>query len=252
MRENLQKQTPELKMRTKCNLLINPDKHFGNNESFSQFYHIQYGGDRAGLIRVQSIIDTDDEFMDEMDNDDSGDNEDEVDEEDEGENGIAEVMSDESSKRKSPEAGCSNQYKTSTEADNPKRMRMNSSTQSVPSTSSHTNSDLWETISTDTTRSSMLNNDDSASWVSSIDSEEYEGFGNARDHLNGVYHSFFSNLDESTNESEADSEAAQDLIKYRFINDYRYNELSKRLKETINSLSIPTRLKLFLNYNRID
>ncbi|VVC36174.1 S-adenosyl-L-methionine-dependent methyltransferase [Cinara cedri] len=262
MRENLQNQTPELKMRTKCNLVINPDKRFGI-DPFNQFVRIQYGGDPEETLHLQNIVNTitglndsssdessvieEEEFMNDEDIIDS-DN-------DEEENNMAEALSDESCKRKSSEAGCSNQHKTSTESENPKRMRMNSTTLSLPSTSSQTISDLWETISTDTTRSSVLNNDDNVSWISSIDSNEYEGFfgESPRNHyINGVYRSLFDNLDRSSNESEDNSEATSDLTKYSFISDYRFNELSKRLKETIYSLSIPTRLKLFLNYNRID
>lgn len=304
MRDNLQKQTPELIMRTKCNLVSNPDKIFGTNDDpFTEFVHIEYGGNGEGIISLQNIVDTftglngsaSDEASVASDTDDNPTNDTyaEEDENDSDEN---------TSKRKSPEPGCSNQHKTLTETENPKRMRMNSTTLSVPSTSSHTNnssdkwetisndtsvsselsnddsaenpkrmrlnsttlsvsstsshtnsSEFWETVSNDTSLSSELNNDDSASLVSSMDSDENEGYGTARDHyLNGVYHSLFNNLDDSTNESEVDSEAAQDLAKYGFISNYINNELSNRLQETINSLSIPPPLKHFLNYNRFN
>ncbi|VVC45357.1 S-adenosyl-L-methionine-dependent methyltransferase [Cinara cedri] len=64
-------------------------------------------------------------------------------------------------------------------------------------------------------------------------------------------HGIYGPLD-TTDESENDSEADSDLKNNYFISDYRLNELSKRLKENIYSLSIPTPLKHFLNYYRID
>lgn len=242
-------------MRTKCNLVINPENNFGpDDDPFTEFVRIEYGGNGEGIISLQNIVDTfaslNGSASDETSvTDDTDDNPtDTIDGEEEND------TDENPSKRKSPEPGCSNQYEMLTETENPKRMRMNSTVESVPSTSSsHTSSEIWETVSNDTSESSELNNDDSASLISSIDSDEREGFETAREHyLNGVYHSLFNNLDDSTNDSEVDSEAARDLVKYRFISNYINNELSKRLKDTIYSLIIPTPLKHFLNYNRID
>ncbi|VVC35127.1 S-adenosyl-L-methionine-dependent methyltransferase [Cinara cedri] len=62
--------------------------------------------------------------------------------------------------------------------------------------------------------------------------------------------------DKSGNDTEAkkenDSGAPHDTTTYHFIKDYRVNKLSRCLKEKIYSLSLPTQLKDFLNYNRID
>lgn len=159
--------------------------------------------------------------------------------------------SDESTKRKSLEAGTSEQNKTVAEKENPKRMKMNSTqkTEDVPSTSSYSDSDLWETISSNSTRSS-LHSEDTESWVSST----------ADDADNNIYHGqqpmnawdYLNNPESSMEESDTDSEDIADLSMYKFINGRTENELSILLKDRINSLPIPVQLKHFLNYNKTN
>ncbi|VVC35871.1 S-adenosyl-L-methionine-dependent methyltransferase [Cinara cedri] len=72
----------------------------------------------------------------------------------------------------------------------------------------------------------------------------------------GISDGLLKTTDKSGNsskaESENDSEAISHLTMYHFIKDYRVNKLSRCLKEEIYSLSIPTQVKHFLNYDRID
>lgn len=170
-----------------------------------------------------------------------------------------EQASDDSMKRKLSEAGGSVQNETSTETgtdvENPKRMKMNKSprkTESAPSTSSHSPSDLWETISTDSSASSVSSylQADSLSWVSSLDGERDENIEpGGRNFYNSLLSHDSSDEDDS---SESERQNEQQMKKFSFINQRQENELSKLLKGKIDSLPIPTPLKVFLNYNWVN
>lgn len=282
-------------MHTKCPLKINSDENdqmvfcfndLNLNDPLTRFFHIQYGVSAEELVSLRDIVHTfvglnevmsDDELNEDSEENDDNDDDDEVDhnlddENDEStenvpdpsEQSSVDLISDESTKRKLPEAGSSVQNvvqtetETETETENPKRMKMNLSTQgtaSVPSTSS-TASELWETISTtNTSRSSMLQqHEDSESWVSSmeIDDEDVEGEDDYVIGHFGNYEPFSDDYYSENSDSDTDSETSREIVMYRFISERKENKLSKLLKVKIDSLPIPIPLKFFLNYNRVD
>lgn len=268
-------------MRTLC-LTNNlpPLKSINIDNPLDQFVRIQYGVSEEGLVTLRNIVESiagfnDDDSMPDLDpgensdeeNDGADSNDD--DEKNDSDNSAkkcetspgrceneinknqqninSEQSSDEPMKRKSPEAGGSLQNKTSTgidtDVENPKRMKMNKSprkTESAPSTSTYSAGDLWERVST--ISSSSLPQEDSNSWVSSMDADIDE---NIEPRNRGVYNSLLS--DDSGDESDSSSESAKQM-KFSFINDRKENELSKLLKVEIDSLPIPNPLKVFLNY----
>lgn len=280
LRKNLKQQFPNLLINTKCQLKAEECKDNGNvqfNESTIPPFNLNNVNN--GVLRdfihfvdtfaiLESAISdvgseppeaSESEASDEID---EIDEDSEIEEEDENNDEHRTVedehslnsssrtftdTTDESTKRKSLEAGTSEQSKT-VEEENPKRMKMNSTQkfESVPSTSSQSDSDLWETISSDSTKSSF-NSEDPESWVSS----------SAGDLDNNIQHGqpmnpwyYLNNPESSMEESDTDSEDMADISTYKFINGRAENELSILLKDKINSLPIPVQLKHFLNYNK--
>jgi len=280
IRDGLNESHPGLQMRTKCKPTKSYDqKFFSSEDPLSQFVRIQYGANDRGMVSLRNIVDTfaglDEAISDlgstsgneaiEEDNDDnnSGDNDDDDDDGDDAdyvdyveEKNTSEQCdkglpkkTESDSKRKSSEAGCSEQNKTLPDKpENTKRMRMNTSSSTVTnllnSQSTNSSSDFWETMSSDSSEPDDDDDlDDSDSWVSSEENDHDDEFG-------GIYNSLFNN--EDNYDSDTDSEVARELILYRFLNERKENELSKLLKGKIDLLPVPAMLKLFLNYNKGD
>ncbi|XP_060873644.1 protein-L-isoaspartate O-methyltransferase domain-containing protein 1-like [Metopolophium dirhodum] len=151
-------------------------------------------------------------------------------------------------KRKSLEAGCSEQNKTLPEnLETTKKMRMNTLSSTVTNllNSEFTNSSYSKHFR----RMSITSSDSSDFDDSDSDSCELsdENTHNGDDkgywwlpHRDIYYYS--NNV----------SEEARELILYRFLGERRENELSKLLKVKIDQLQVPAKLKLFLNYNKED
>uniref|UniRef100_A0A2H8U1W3 Protein-L-isoaspartate O-methyltransferase domain-containing protein 2 n=1 Tax=Melanaphis sacchari TaxID=742174 RepID=A0A2H8U1W3_9HEMI len=145
-------------------------------------------------------------------------------------------------KRKSSEAGCSEENKTLPgKSENRKKMRMNISSTAKNrqnnQLNNRRNSDLWVVEDYASNKSSS---DDRLSWTSN------------EDNANNVRNRNFdvsSLLDvDNSHESDSDGEAARELILYRFLSERKDNELSKLLKVKIDLLPVPNMLKTFLNY----
>lgn len=254
LRKNLKQEVPDLKMRTKCQIKSYAGNQLNYEEdALTQFVRVQYGVSDEGLISLRNIINTfagsenaisdissesEEEFEEDSDSDsypDSVDDETVV---------QSEQASDESAKRKSLEAGSSEQRKTPIDQENPKRMRMETTPQnveSVPSTSSPSGSDLWETISESSESSAV----DSESWVSSVDNNVRHI--EAADGIMGVvYDSLFNN---DSDESDSEHSHAEESLQYHFIVERQENKLSQLLKVKIDLLPVPNVLKVYLNYN---
>lgn len=272
LRERLIEEFPELSIRSKCLLKSNEQKNVDNNDPNVQSTHpsmhqcheemlqniVDFVDTFAALDNALSDIDSesDGEFNDlrDIDNVDEIDgNESDHDNESTNENiecpdspsSTPTETSDESTKRKSVEAGSSVQNESLVEEENPKRMRMNLSSNRIegqPSTSSDGGSDLWETMSSHSSRSSSTPVDTDANNDTNV-------FPTHR--LGGLYQSLFE-PDLSEEESDTSSEDARDLINYKFAGDSKENKLSTLLKVKIDLLPIPVSLKRFLNYNRCD
>lgn len=300
IRENTKDKCPNLAIRTKC-----PDRsHYRCDEDMvlytnevipdiddplSAISHMQYGVTGEELASLRNIVQTfvglddvmsdDDDDLDDLDNDNdvnnddndvnNDDNENELEQDDQG---ADESPTEETIKRKLPETGSAEQKKPISK-ENSKRMKMNLSTlssASAPSTSSHSNSDLWETVSTaGTSRSSVIHNDDSESWISSVEDNLDENNGSDDDDsdddeeetdivLRACSHILFDQFsdDDDINsagvDSDTDSEASRNAIMFSFKTERKENELSKKIKSQIDSLPLPGPLKRFLNYNRVD
>jgi len=264
-------------MQTKCK----PDKSydqkfFNTDDPLGQFVRLQYGATEEGMVSLRNIVDTfagldeaisdvgstseteanrEDNDGDNNSDDDDDDDDDEEDDDDNEEKNTSEqrdkflhkkVKLD--TKRKSSEAGCSKQNRTLPgRPKNSKRMRMNTSStvkNHNNSQSSNSTSDLlWDTMSSDS--SSDDGDDDSLSWLSTEDNDDNR---TRNRHFGGMYNSLFDGDDNSSHESDSESEAARDLVLYRFLSERKDNELSKLLKVKIDLLPIPILLKLFLNY----
>jgi len=258
-------------MRTKCKPNTSYDDNFFNTNSLGQIVRLQYGPTETnrGMITLRNIVETfaglDEALSDggstsgnetiEEDNDDDnngddGDGDEEKNTSEQCDKSLHQkTESKEDTKRKSSEAGCSDQNKTLAEnPENTKRMKMN-----TPSTVKHflnsqsttCSNDLWETISSDSSEpDDDLNLNDSDSWVSS---EENDHNGLRHDDFGGIYNSLFN---DGVHDSDTDSEIARELLLYRFLSERKENELSKLLKSKIDLLPIPSMLKQFLNYNK--
>ncbi|XP_050435906.1 uncharacterized protein LOC126842794 [Adelges cooleyi] len=261
------------------------NENFG--DPLTQFVRLRFGGSEEGLASFRNIVDTlvgledmsetpsiseDDDDDDENDDDDDVDDDNDDDEEDfpvedsvgyeelaeaicEAEEEVEESniiesperQSDDSTKRKSPEAEVSDASKVQAEVENPKRIKLNSSTSTnsnEPSTSSHNTSDMWETVSTESSHRSLHNEDSGASWFSSVANDD----GEEEDNFSFINNDRYS--DDS--DSDSDSESKVDTILYSFKSDCKENPWSKMLKDKINDLPIPVPLKHFLNYHRVD
>jgi len=262
-------------MRTKCQ----PDKSydqkfFSLDDPSGHFVRVQYGATGNGLVNLRSIVDTfaglDEAISDVGSTSDTeanggnndGDNssvydDDDDDDEDGDDNNeekntskqcdkrlLKKVESD--TKRKSSEAGCSEQNKTLPgKPENTKRMKMNTSSAVK---------NLENSLSTDSTSDSSIFSDlpsddddgDSESWVSTDDNDDSpmqnRNFG-------GMYNSLFHG-DSSHDSSDSDCEAARDLELYRFLGERKDNQLSQLLKVNIDKLPVPILLKQFLNYKK--
>jgi len=268
---------PGLQMRTKCKPTKSYDqKFFSSEDPLSQFVRIQYGANERGMISLRNIVDTfagldeaisdtgstsGNEDIDEDNVDDnSGDNDDDDDEDDVDyvEEKNTSEQCDESlpkktesdTKRKSSEAGCSEQNKTLPEKpENTKRMKMNTSTSTetnhLNSQSTNSSRNFWETMSGASSEPDDDDLDDSDSWVSSEENDN-----NDDDEFGGIYNSLVNG--EDNYDSDTDSEVARELILYRFLSERKENELSKLLKGKIDLLPVPAMLKLYLNYNKAD
>lgn len=275
LRKNLKQQFPNLLIHTKCQLKAEECKGIASNNHTNQstplcrFNGINRNGGLRDFIHFVdtfavlegaiSDVGSESEASDEIDDnsgiveDDENNDEHRTVEDEHSPNSSSRTFTDttdESTKRKSLEAGTSEQNKTVEEKENPKRMKMNSTQKSegVPSTSSLSDSDLWETISSSSTRSSF-NSEDAESWVSS----------SAGDAENNIYHGqpmnpwyYLNNPESSMEESDTDSDDMTDISTYKFINRRTDNELSILLKDKINLLPIPVQLKHFLNYNKTN
>lgn len=267
-------------MRTKCKPTKSYDqKFFNSGDPLSEFVRIQYGANDRGMVSLRNIVDTfagldeaisdlgstsGNEAIDEdNDDDNSGENDDDDDEDDvdyvEEKNTSEQCdkslpkKTESETKRKSSEAGCSEQNKTLPEKpENTKRMRMSTSTSTVTnflnSQSANSSSDFWETMSSDSSEPDNdedENLDGSDSWVSSEENDH-----NDDDEFGGIYNSLVNGEDDY--DSDTDSDVARELILYRFLSERKENELSKLLKVKIDLLPVPAMLKLFLNYNKED
>uniref|UniRef100_A0A2S2P9Q9 Protein-L-isoaspartate O-methyltransferase domain-containing protein 1 n=1 Tax=Schizaphis graminum TaxID=13262 RepID=A0A2S2P9Q9_SCHGA len=275
IRNSLNESFPELQMRTKCK----PDKSydqkfFNTDDPLGQFVRLQYGTTEEGMVSLRNIVDTfaglDEAISDvgstsgteanreDNDGDNNSDDDDDEDDNDNEEKNTSEerdkclhkkVKLD--TKRKSSEAGCSKQNRTLPgRPKNTKRMKMNtSSTVKDHNNSESTNStsDLWDTMSSMSSDSwSDDDDDDDDSWLS-LSTENNDNNSTRNRNFDGIYNSLFDGCD-SSHESDSESEAARDLVLYRFLSERKDNELSKLLKVKIDLLPIPILLKLFLNY----
>lgn len=264
-------------MRTKCM----PDKSydqkfFGIDDPSGHVVRIQYGATGDGLVNLRSIVDTfaglDDAISDvgstseteanSGNNDDDNNSDSDNDDDDDDINGEKntskqcdkrlpkKVESD--TKRKSSEAGCSEQNKTLPgKPENTKRMKMNTSSavknlENSLSTDSTSDSSIFSDLPSDDDE----DDDDSESWVSTDDNDDSQ-LRNRR--FDGIYNSLFhgdSSHDSSHDSSDSDCEAARDLELYHFFSERKDNRLSQLLKINIDKLPVPVLLKRFLNYKK--
>lgn len=142
--------------------------------------------------------------------------------------------SNESAKRKSSEAECS---QCTSETENLKRTKIDSSSQKSTSAQS-TSPVLIHTNNSTNGNRSPLNN--------AYDEEIVVGQQLTARYIRETFRDILTN---DSNESE-EREDYSDLILYCLQTDYKKNKLSKLLKTKINSLSLPISLKVFLNYYR--
>jgi len=162
---------------------------------------------------------------------DDDDDDDDADDDDDDDNDVVEKNTSEQcaksslkitesdAKRKSSEAGCSEENKTLPgNPENTKRIRMNSLSSTVTnllkSQSANSSSNSWETMSNDSSQPD--------------DKDNYD-IGNDR-----IYNSLVHGQIEY--DSDTDSEVARELIKYCFLSKHNENELSKLLKDKIDLL----------------
>lgn len=254
-------------MWTKCK----PDKRYGQkfftlNDPSSQFIRLQCGATGDGLVNLQSIVDTfaglDEAISDvgstsetEVNGGNNGDNNsDNDDDNNEVKNTskqcdkrlLKKVESD--SKRKSSEAGCSEQNKTLPgKPENTKRMKMNtSSTVEIFENSLSTDNISMSSIMF--SDSSSSDDDDSESWVSTDDDNDDSPIPNGN--FGRVYNSLFHGDSSHDSSDDSDCEAARDSELYCFLNERKDNQLSQLLKIHIDKLPIPVLLKRFLNYKK--
>ncbi|CAH1736527.1 unnamed protein product [Aphis gossypii] len=278
IRDSLNESIPTLQMRTKCQ----PDKSydqkfFSLDDPSGHFVRIQYGATGDGLVNLRSIVDTfagldeaisdvgstseteanggnndgDNNSVNDDDDDDDDDNDDNNEEKNTSKQCDKHLLNkvESDTKRKSSEAGCSEQNKTLPgKPENTKRMKMNTSSAVK---------NLENSLSTDSTSDSSIFSDlpsdddedddgDSESWVSTDDNDDgpmqNRNFG-------GIYNSLFHG-DSSPDSSDSDCEAARDLELYRFLGERKDNRLSQLLKVNIDKLPVPILLKQFLNYKK--
>lgn len=265
---------PGLQMRTKCKTNSNYDDKFFNTQSLSQIARLQYGIEaNRGMISLGNLVDafagldeaisdggstsggneSIEEDNDDDDNGDDGDGNKEKNTSEQCDKSLHQkTESKEDTKRKSSEAGCSDQNKTLAEnPENTKRMKMNTPStvnNFLNSQSTTSSNELWETMSSDSSEpDDDFNLDDSDNWVSSEDNDHN---GLRHDDLGGVvYNSLFN---DGVHDSDTDSEVSRDFVLYRFLSERKENELSKLMKGKIDLLPIPAMLKQFLNYNKED
>lgn len=278
LRENLQKSFPDLLWRTKCILKTNSEENqrINTQEQLVQLIRVQCGlnaDDRRlnveGLIGLRSLFETFSRLDETMSDDtnsvsdnDLNDSLNSLEELDVGSDsddsfseyrksftlpGHQEKLSDETTKRKSPEAGCSESPRTMEKTENSKRMKMNlSSSQSSSDDSTSTYSDVsdaWDTCSSTSSNSSFTTNN---SFLPTA--EVVEQICEGEETANDVFEDYEN---ETCSSDSDDQEPPDDLDMYKFISDCKENELSKLLKDKIDSLPIPVPLKKFLNYYRI-
>lgn len=255
-------------MRTKCKPDKSYDQKFFNpDDPSAQFVRLQYGATGDGLINLRSIVDTFaglDEAISDVgstseteandgnnDGDNNSDNDD-VDDNNEENNTNKQCdkhllkKGESDTKRKSSDAGCSEQNKTLPgKPENTKRMKMNTSSavknlKNSPSTDSDSDSSIFSTLRSDDDDS------DSDSWLSTDDNDDSPTLN--RD-FDGIYNSLFHS-DSSHDSSDSDCEATKDLELYRFNSERKDNRLSQLLKIKIDMLPVPVLLKRFLNYKK--
>lgn len=257
----MQKSFPDLLWRTKCKLKTYSEENQPTNpqEQLVQLIRVQYGISEEGLLGLQNLFDTFSRLEDAISEDSDSVPDDELNESLSHEEELVDSddsndsyndytlpvlqgpLSDETTKRKSPEAGCSEPNRTTEETENSKRMKLNSSSSknsvNEASTSAQSDtSDAWETTSntSNTSRSSLL----SETSLLSTDAN---------------FHNFFKNYESAHCSSNTNNkEVSSDLNDYKFVIDCKENKLSKLLKDKIDSLPIPVPLKNFLNYYRVD
>jgi len=145
-------------------------------------------------------------------------------------------------KRKSSEAGCSEENKTSPE--NTKRMRMNTPSSVLANLLNGQPTHSGDFCESSDSSESDDDLNDSDNWMSSEENDHND------DDFSGIYNSLVNG--EDNYDSDTDSEVASELILYRFLSERKDNEFSKLLKGKIDLLPVPTMLKLFLNYNKED
>jgi len=254
--------------------MINYDNKILNSDTIGEIVRLQYRNidpSRSGGVTLRNIVDTfttlDEAISDlssssenEIFGENNDDNDDDHDDHDGDEENNTSLQSDKNlhektesdTKRKSSEAGCSEQNITfPEESEFIKRMKMNTppAVQHFLSSQS-SSSDLWETVSTSDSSMSSDDHDynDSDSLVSSgIDDPN----DSSTDEFGRIYNSVF-NRDDIDDSDDTNSEVARELLLYRFLSERKENELSKLLKSKIDLLPVPAMLKKFLNYNKED
>lgn len=275
LRTNLLKVHPKLEMCTKCCSKTNTSGLF--NDQLARFVRLQYDVSNEGLNSIRNIVESFtgvDEALSETES--TSDEElidDEVDIDGERlENHDLESLHElataahveEPAKRKSLEAGSSvqNKIETETNTENPKRMKMDSSIHEIEDLSSVSSpSDLWETISTDTSvpndvarLDTTIEEEDDEENDDNDDDDDDDEIDDYRleDRIHRIR--MLNTIIEETTDSDDsnDSEAVREISKYQFISDRRENKLSVLLMAKIELLPLPKSLKIFLNYNRID
>ncbi|XP_022164021.1 protein-L-isoaspartate O-methyltransferase domain-containing protein 2-like [Myzus persicae] len=269
-RDSLNKTHPGLKIRTKCKPSKSYDDKFFNSDPLSQFVRIQYGATEGGMVSLRNIVDTfagldeaisdlgstsENEAVDEDNNGNDRDDDEEKNTSEQRDKSLPK-KTESDAKRKSSEAGCSEQNKTSPgKPENTKRMRMNTSSSTAKSflnsQSTNSGSSLWDTLSSDSSDSD--DSDDGRNlidpeWLASMRNNAPNGL--RHDDFGGIYNSLFNG--DNIHDSDTESDIARELVLYRFLNERKENELSKFLKGKIDKLPIPAMLKQFLNYNKED
>jgi len=259
-------------MRIKCKPENDYDKTiFDADDSSGQFVRVQYGATEDGLVNLQSIVDTFaglDEAISDVGStseteinggNNDGDNNSDSDNDDNDNNEVKNTSKhcdkrlikkiESEAKRKSSEAGCSEQNKILPEKpENTKRMKMNTSVavnnlKNSPSTDSTSNSSILSDSPSDNDEDE---HGDSESWVSTDD----DSFMQNR-HFGGIYNSLFHGSSRGNNHASSDindCEAARELEFYRFYIERKDNRLSQLLRTKIDMLPVPALLKRFLNY----
>ncbi|VVC44007.1 Hypothetical protein CINCED_3A001612 [Cinara cedri] len=139
------------------------------------------------------------------------------------------------SKRKSPEAGCS---QCVLEMENQKKTKTDSSTEESTS------------VSTSSGATSPNRSPSVTDYEVDVDNEHFDVDEeiNARQLFNS-FRTIMTNTGDNTENDEIDY---NDLIRYKFQSDCKKNKLSLLLKDKINSLPLPVPLKIYLNYFRSD